>query len=269
MGFLDSEGLAYFFREKIKPGLGGSGGGGVPKGSIIIWSGTASDIPDGWALCDGQDGRPDLRDRFVLGGGGTHTVGETGGEETHKLTVAEMPSHNHSFGMGVVAGTRQISCKGTNDSGSGTTGYAGNNQPHNNMPPYYALCYIIKVTDGGSGGGSGSAEEVYSTEETRIGTWIDGKPFYRKSLYKESLGILTASRAVYNIVPLTVEELKKVEIMATVGDQRLVVPYIDNDGACFLTCQHWGGNLQFIARWTSNKNLGSADVTMYYTKTTD
>ena len=125
------------------------------------------------------------------------------------------------------------------------------------------------VIPSGSGGGSGSAEEVYSTEETRIGTWIDGKPFYRKSLYKESPGILTASRAVYNIVPLTVEELKKVEIMATVGDQRLVVPYIDNDGACFLTCQHWGGNLQLIARWTSNKNLGSADVTMYYTKTTD
>lgn len=269
MGFLDSEGLAYFW-EKVKPGLGGTGGGGVPKGSIIIWSGSASDIPDGWALCDGQDGRPDLRDKFVLGGGGTHPVGETGGEEWHTLTVAEIPSHNHYLGFGLTnIGPGPNSFYQSVNTKDGTTGYTGGNTAHNNMPPYYTLCYIIKVTDGGSGGGSGSAEEVYSTEETRIGTWIDGKPFYRKSLYKESLGILTASRAVYNIVPLTVEELKKVEIMATVGDQRLVVPYIDNDGACFLTCQHWAGNLQFIGRWTSNKNLDSADVTMYYTKTTD
>ena len=75
--------------------LSGGGGGGVPKGSIIIWSGSAADIPEGWALCDGQDGRPDLRDRFVLGGGGTHAVGDTGGEETHTLTLEEMPVHAH------------------------------------------------------------------------------------------------------------------------------------------------------------------------------
>lgn len=66
------------------PSSGSSGG--VPAGSIIIWSGTASNIPDGWALCDGQNGTPDLRDKFVLGGGGeTHTVGSTGGEETHTM----------------------------------------------------------------------------------------------------------------------------------------------------------------------------------------
>lgn len=165
----------------------GVSSGGVPKGSIIIWTGSASDIPPGWALCDGQDGRPDLRDRFVLGGGGTHPVGETGGEETHTLTVAEMPGHKHNVVLSntnyrwtdeITSGPLAVATKNASLDSS----IVGGSQPHENMPPYYVLCYIIKITDnnGIEQPGEGSSGEVYSTEETRIGTWIDGKPLYRK-----------------------------------------------------------------------------------------
>lgn len=59
------------------------GGGGAylvkaPVGTIVVWSGSVEDIPAGWALCDGQDGRPDLRGRFVLGAGGTYNPGAAG-----------------------------------------------------------------------------------------------------------------------------------------------------------------------------------------------
>lgn len=41
-------------------------GSSVPAGGVIIWAGAANDVPDGWALCDGCSGTPDLRDGFVL-----------------------------------------------------------------------------------------------------------------------------------------------------------------------------------------------------------
>lgn len=50
----------------------------APVGTIVVWSGAADDIPTSWALCDGQDGRPDLRGRFVLGAGGTYNPGAAG-----------------------------------------------------------------------------------------------------------------------------------------------------------------------------------------------
>lgn len=75
---------------------------GVPAGVITMWSGTTSDVPSGWTLCDGNDvdGKsvPDLRDRFVVGAGGKYTDGETGGEDSVSLTESEMPSHRHGAG---------------------------------------------------------------------------------------------------------------------------------------------------------------------------
>lgn len=65
------------------------------SGMIILWSGSADNIPDGWVLCDGNNNTPNLTDRFVLGAGAQYEVGATGGEESHTLTIDEMPSHNH------------------------------------------------------------------------------------------------------------------------------------------------------------------------------
>jgi microcystin-dependent protein len=82
------------------------GGGAVPVGSIILWSGTSVDQPDGWALCDGSvvNGyrTPDLRGRFVVGAGTgpgltERRLGATGGAETHSLSAAEAPQHSHWF----------------------------------------------------------------------------------------------------------------------------------------------------------------------------
>jgi microcystin-dependent protein len=67
----------------------------LPRGVIVMWSGSIASIPSGWALCDGSNGTPDLRDRFIVGAGGSYNVGNTGGEMTVTLTTAHMPSHNH------------------------------------------------------------------------------------------------------------------------------------------------------------------------------
>ena len=50
----------------------------VPKGVICGWYGSSAVIPDGWALCDGTNGTPNLTDRFIVGAGASYTVGQTG-----------------------------------------------------------------------------------------------------------------------------------------------------------------------------------------------
>ncbi|MCS7019132.1 MAG: hypothetical protein RMJ87_05950 [Cytophagales bacterium] len=73
-----------------------SGNGTIPIGGIIMWSGSIATIPAGWALCDGNNGTPDLRDRFIVGAGSSYVPGNTGGANQVTLTAAEMPAHNHT-----------------------------------------------------------------------------------------------------------------------------------------------------------------------------
>lgn len=68
----------------------------LPTGVIVMWSGAIGSIPAGWALCNGSNGTPDLRDRFIVGAGSSYSIGDTGGESTVTLSEAEMPEHNHS-----------------------------------------------------------------------------------------------------------------------------------------------------------------------------
>ena len=77
----------------------------LPKGSIIMFGGASADIPDGWAICDGQNGTPNLVGKFIKAGS---TSGEEGGEEEIKLTSENMPQHTHTF----VGGTFQTSIAG-------------------------------------------------------------------------------------------------------------------------------------------------------------
>ena len=51
----------------------------IPSGAIVMWSGSIGSIPAGYYLCDGQNGTPNLKDRFVVGAGNTYAVGNTGG----------------------------------------------------------------------------------------------------------------------------------------------------------------------------------------------
>jgi microcystin-dependent protein len=138
----------------------------LPTGMVIAWA--LSTLPKGWALCDGQKYKldnnnntildingtqtPDLRGRFILGSGqGTNltnrNLNSTGGEEKHLLTVEEMPSHNHSSEGFVKWGGYNIaySAGGGNINGSSQIGNTGGSQPHNIMPPFYVLTYIMKL----------------------------------------------------------------------------------------------------------------------------
>jgi microcystin-dependent protein len=74
-----------------------SDAGTIPPGGIIMWSGTIANIPEGWALCNGAGGTPDLRDRFIVGAGGAYNPGATGGANSVALTEAQMPAHSHYF----------------------------------------------------------------------------------------------------------------------------------------------------------------------------
>lgn len=126
---------------------GGGSDSGIPSGGIIIWSGAADAIPNDWVLCDGENGTPDLRDKFVLGAGTSHPVDSNGGSEKVTLTVDQMPAHSH-----FIMNNNVMFSRGTNGTASFLSGTgkaqstaAGESLPHDNMPPYYALCYIMKL----------------------------------------------------------------------------------------------------------------------------
>ena len=71
----------------------------VPAGVIVMWSGAVASIPPSWALCNGSNGTPDLRDRFIVGAGGSYEVGDIGGSASVQLTSAEIPAHNHNVSL--------------------------------------------------------------------------------------------------------------------------------------------------------------------------
>ena len=125
-------------------------GGGLPTGAIIIWSGAANAIPTGYVLCDGNNSTPNLAGKFVVGyhaSNGDYDVGDTGGAETVTLTEAQMPSHVHHFliqdGTASPMGYAH-SANGTNIGWAGTNSKGGD-AAHENRPPFYALCYIMKT----------------------------------------------------------------------------------------------------------------------------
>jgi hypothetical protein len=153
----------------------------VPSGGIIIWSGAQANIPSGWVLCNGSNNTPDLRSRFIMGAGGVYNVGSTGGSadaiavaHTHTGTTSTSGSHTHvqvvsgydtdtgnggSKGTHPVGsiyayntsgvGTQQNSSKSTIEAGmhnhTFTTDSTGSSGINANLPPYYALCYIMKL----------------------------------------------------------------------------------------------------------------------------
>jgi hypothetical protein len=137
-------------------------GAGLPSGCIVIWSGSSASIPSGWYLCNGSNGTPDLRNRFIVGAGSTYAVGATGGSadaivvsHTHTATVTD-PGHAHGIRVGVAAKNTSTGSTGgdnwvSGNTDSNTTGISvsnsttGSSGTNANLPPYYALCYIMKA----------------------------------------------------------------------------------------------------------------------------
>lgn len=166
----------------------------VPTGVITMWYGSIASIPSGWYLCNGSNGTPDLRDRFIVGAGTTYAVAATGGSAnailvshthttassstftgtalgTHTHTITD-PGHTHTPGSvsnndinagssnggsvqspaaipsaftgisinnasaGTPAGTVATTVTNSTEGVSGTGA---------NLPPYYALAYIMKA----------------------------------------------------------------------------------------------------------------------------
>ena len=139
----------------------------VPTGCILLWSGSIGSIPGGFALCNGLNGTPDLRDKFVVGAGSTYAVDATGGSadaivvtHTHVATVTD-PGHNHDIVVrNAGSGTRYIDFNSTTpgstlvnvaETTTETTGITvsnanfGTSATNANLPPYFALCYIMKT----------------------------------------------------------------------------------------------------------------------------
>jgi hypothetical protein len=162
----------------------------IPAGGIFLWSGSIGSIPAGYVLCNGSNGTPDLRDKFIVGAGSTYAVDATGGsanaivvthDHTFSATTSSAADHQHAMAGGTYNGANTGTLDGTetlkigdNQGGnqnqyllygtaspatlglsgaagshthtvSGTTSSAGNSGTNANLPPYYALCYIMKT----------------------------------------------------------------------------------------------------------------------------
>jgi microcystin-dependent protein len=142
----------------------------IPAGGIFLWSGSIGSIPAGYVLCNGSNGTPDLRDRFVVGAGSTYAVDSTGGSanaivvsHTHTATSTSTvtdPGHTHladqpfaaSTGANGGASYGQGNNRATGSAVTGitvatatTVASAGTSGTNANLPPYYALCYIMKT----------------------------------------------------------------------------------------------------------------------------
>lgn len=133
------------------PAPGSAQNESLPAGSIVIWSGTVVSIPAGWQLCDGTNGTPDLRDRFVAGArqdvSGTAMTSITGlltkagGSVSHVHSFSATAQANPSAHLAVRNDYQNVA---VSDS-SHTHQVSGITDSANNLPPYYALAFIMKI----------------------------------------------------------------------------------------------------------------------------
>jgi hypothetical protein len=155
----------------------------IPSGLISMWSGTIASIPSGWVLCNGSNSTPDLRNKFIIGahsdtagvaystitGSNTQSGGSkdaTNVSHTHTATsVVTDPGHFHTVNLfysgsggnypdiAGFTGGAGVSDEGTNDINTNTTGITvattnsteGSSGTNANLPPYYALAFIMKT----------------------------------------------------------------------------------------------------------------------------
>ena len=102
-----------------------------------MWSGIVANIPQGYALCNGSNGTPNLQDKFIIGAGSTYAPAATGGSATKTLEVANLPAHTHAW--------------------TGTTA-AGGSHTHTATDSGHTHSYLKSVATGGIAGGTGALD---------------------------------------------------------------------------------------------------------------
>ena len=156
--------------QLLADSLGTASTGTIPIGGIILWSGTVASIPDGYALCNGSNGTPNLRNKFILGAfSDTASVAypnvppnNTGGSAD-----AILVSHNHKFNIGgtekttisVTTGVEEkdetVDESGENvqvleevkaENSNVSIVAKGSSGTNANIPPYYCLAYIMRMS---------------------------------------------------------------------------------------------------------------------------
>lgn len=244
---------------------------------------------------------PDLRGRVAVGKDGTQTefdnLGEKGGEKTHQLTVGELPKHTPKVkywgehGTGLNSGPYGYKLSYTlGCDESLTTEPIGNDEPHNILQPYQVTNYIIKarqssgivatVVDGLNSTSTTNALSANqgrllgsnsTTNEIRIGTWIDNKPIYRKTFEVGVLGENTKNRSFnyagnYKLITgikgflYTSDGASRTEFYDEDTSRLSFSAETDNNGS--LTLWIYRGNQLYWADWNGS-------ITVEYTKTTD
>jgi microcystin-dependent protein len=152
-----------------------SRGDGVPCGTIVMWYGDSKSLPDGWFICDGKNGTPNLVDRFIVGAGSHYKPGDAGGQDSVQLTTDELPahshggttlpagSHTHAYGLDTGSGgetdvedynptgSKNLRNRWVNTSAASdhahpfSTNSVGGGKPIDNRPAYYAVYFIMKA----------------------------------------------------------------------------------------------------------------------------
>lgn len=114
------------------------------QGMIVLWSGAIVDIPDGWHLCDGTNGTPNMQDKFVPGAGSSYAPNAIGGSLNHEHPFTG-DGHDHWFGQSIQVSAIGIHQAWSTGLRSNERPAVGTTDPTSTLPTFYALAYIMRL----------------------------------------------------------------------------------------------------------------------------
>jgi microcystin-dependent protein len=160
----------------------------LPAGVITMWSGAIATIPSGWVLCNGSNGTPDLRDRFIVGaGGGGYSVGDNGGSSSTTLTTTELPSHTHTGTTGSAGAHDHFIANGDTVNATTSALSASNTLAKNGSQASTSFNYLLGGTATAASQGLTDSEpdhtHTFTTGSTGSGSPFENRPPYYALAY--------------------------------------------------------------------------------------